>query len=429
MRAELSQSLTKAVKYIFIIYVTTSLIYTARHLYTTYSPSVNDNNLHVTSLQRNANPISEHPIEAKKDTRLEKQIVWVNEQGVDQNMSENFMLSKVFSDAMGPSKVIPYYFKAHNALDSEDITIATLVTRDRFPVLSRLVTHYQGPISVAIHIQDDESHEEILAELHELYRNNAMMKEYVDLHLIVDKFDRQFNMWRNVAKFFARTDYIVMLDVDFHICTDFRQSIRENPAIMEKLRSGNTALVIPAFEFVEQPDGLDSKTFPNSKSNLLHLVDQGKIDMFHRGWKKGHGSTNYTKWYESDSVYLVTDYNFSYEPYVIYKKEGSPWCDERFIGYGANKAACLYEIYLSGIEYEVLPHDFLIHQTHYYPETERTKERTYNRKLYDSFREEVCLRYARMFITAGDWDSPRAENLRNECRKNRAFRAAIKGLA
>lgn len=68
-----------------------------------------------------------------------------------------------------------------------------------------------GPISVAIHIQDDESHEEILAELHDLYRTNPLMKEYVDLHLIVDKFDRQFNMWRNVAKFFARTEYIVML--------------------------------------------------------------------------------------------------------------------------------------------------------------------------------------------------------------------------
>ena len=81
MRAEISQSLTKAAKYIFIIYVTTSLIYTARHLYTTYSPTVNDNNLHVASLQRDANPISEHPIEVKKDTRLEKQIVWVNEQG------------------------------------------------------------------------------------------------------------------------------------------------------------------------------------------------------------------------------------------------------------------------------------------------------------------------------------------------------------
>jgi hypothetical protein len=221
---------------------------------------------------------------------------------------------------------------------------------------------------------------------------------------------------------------------------------------MDKLRSGTTALVIPAFEFVEQPDGLDWKTFPTTKSDLLDLVEEGKIDMFHRSWKKGHGSTNYTKWYDADSDYAVTDYNFSYEPYVIYKKEGSPWCDERFIGYGANKAACLYEIYLSGIDYHVLPNDFLIHQTHHYPETERAKEvryaspmvmafvtalsltcvyyqRAYNRKLYDNFREEVCLRYARMFMGAGDWDSPRADNLRTECRKIRAFRTAIKSLS
>lgn len=45
-----------------------------------------------------------------------------------------------------------------------------------------------------------------------------------------------------------------------------------------------------------------------------------------------------------------------------------------FIGYGANKAACLYEIYLAGIDYWVLPHDFLIHQTHHYPEETRAKE-------------------------------------------------------
>lgn len=200
------------------------------------------------------------------------------------------------------------------------------------------------------------------------------MGEYVDLHLIIDNYDRQFNMWRNIAKLFARTDYIMMLDVDFHICTDLRQSIRSNAQVMDMLRSGRTALVVPAFEFIAQADGEDWRTFPTNKDDMLHLVQDKKLDMFHRGWQKGHGSTNYTRWYESDDVYKVTKYDFSYEPYIIYKKEGSPWCDERFIGYGANKAACLYEIFLSGIEYWVLPDDFLIHQTHRYPEDTRRKE-------------------------------------------------------
>jgi hypothetical protein len=82
MRAEISQSLSKVVKYMFVIYVATSLIYTARHLYTTYSAGANDNSLHRPTIQRDTSPISEHAIEVKKETRLEKQIVWVNEQGI-----------------------------------------------------------------------------------------------------------------------------------------------------------------------------------------------------------------------------------------------------------------------------------------------------------------------------------------------------------
>ncbi|RUO95592.1 glycosyl-transferase for dystroglycan-domain-containing protein [Jimgerdemannia flammicorona] len=240
-------------------------------------------------------------------------------------MPEDFLLAKVFSDAMGPSKVIPYYYKAEKTPNPEDITITTLVTANRFPVLSRLVTHYQGPISVAIHINDDEGRDAIIEELHQLYKSNPLMRQYMDLHLIVDTFDRQFNMWRNVAKFFARSEYIMMLDVDFHLCTDFRMSIIKNPRIMEMLRAGNTALVVPAFEFIKQEDGLDWQTFPTGKKDLLDIVRSEKIDMFHRTWVKGHGATNYTKWYQATELYKVTDYIFSYEPYIIYKKEGSPW--------------------------------------------------------------------------------------------------------
>jgi Glycosyl-transferase for dystroglycan len=228
-----------------------------------------------------------------------------------------------------------------------------------------------------LHVNDDDDRGLIISDLHALINENPDMQKYVDIHLIVDNFDRQFNMWRNVAKFFARSDYLVMLDVDFHLCTDFRTRIRNDPQLMSMLRQGTNALVIPAFEFSKLEDGLDWRTFPTDKSQLLSLVQAQKIDMFHKSWEPGHGSTNYTKWYgvHSDQDYFeVTLYNFSYEPYIVYKKEGTPWCDERFIGYGANKAACLFEIYLSGVDYWVLPSDFLIHQTHHYPEDTRAKE-------------------------------------------------------
>lgn len=201
------------------------------------------------------------------------------------------------------------------------------------------------------------------------------MRTYVDIHLIVDSFDRQFNMWRNVAKLYARTDYIMMLDIDFYPCTDFRATVFQNGYLMSMLREGHTALVIPAFEYIDHSDGFHYTAFPQDKESLLEQVFvEGKIDMFHRSWEKGHASTNYPRWYDAEDIYPITEYSFSYEPYVIFKRETSPWCDERFIGYGSNKAACLYEVYISGIDYYVLPYDFLIHQSHPYPEETRKRE-------------------------------------------------------
>lgn len=235
---------------------------------------------------------------------------------------------------------------------------------------------YIGPISATIHINDnDSSREKEFDLLYQMINENPDIIRYVDIHLIVDKYDRQFNMWRNTAKLYSRTEYIMMLDIDFYLCTDFRTKILQDSNLMNMLRQGHTALVVPAFEYLIQSDGKDPTKFPTTKQDLLQeIFEEEKLDMFHVAWQKGHSATNYAKWYTTNEPYKVEEYNFSYEPYVIFKKQGSPWCDERFIGYGANKAACLYEIYLSGIGYYVLPDDFLIHQSHAYPESTRKRE-------------------------------------------------------
>jgi hypothetical protein len=89
-------------------------------------------------------------------------------------------------------------------------------------------------------------------------------------------------------------------------------------------------------------------------------------------------------------------------------------CDERFTGYGGNKAACLFEMYLSGISFYVLSDHFLIHQSHSYEEEARKSEvstplftlnatnilaekRKHNRKIHSDFKEETCLRYVHSF--------------------------------
>ncbi|KAJ7496968.1 glycosyl-transferase for dystroglycan-domain-containing protein [Mycena latifolia] len=310
-------------------------------------------------------------------------------------MSEALFLSKAFSNSMRPSKIVPFFYRATGTFDKDDITITTLVTSNRFQVFARLVERYSGPISVTIHVKNITDHvHELLDSLHALYLSSPKMASSVDVHLVIDAFDRQFNTWRNIARFFARTDFVMMLDIDFAPCANFRAAIRNSEAAMDKLKTGNAAFVIPAFEYPKYADGTDEARFPRSKDALVSLVRAGKIDMFHASWGPGHISTDYERYYASPpgEIYKVTSYQSAYEPYVIFKKDGPPWCDERFVGYGGNKAACLFEMYLSGISYYVLADHFIIHQNHLYEEDARATERKYNRKIYSDFKEEACLR-------------------------------------
>ncbi|TFK74028.1 hypothetical protein BDN72DRAFT_121330 [Pluteus cervinus] len=341
------------------------------------------------------------------------------------------LLSKAFANTMRPSKIVPYYYKATGVFSSDAVTITTLITSDRFTAFSRLVERYQGPISVTIHVHNIKEHlQELLHSLHDLYISSDKMSKHVDVHLVLDSFDRQFNAWRNIARFFARTDFVMMLDIDFYICTDFQASILGNKSLLEKLREGHTALVIPAFEYANYREGTNPAAFPRSKRDLLGLVKSKHIRVFHSFWVPGHNNTDYEKYYSAQpgDIYKVTTYQSNYEPYVIFKKEGPPWCDERFIGYGGNKAACLFEMYLSGVSFYVLADHFIVHQNHLYEEQARKHERAYNRKVWIEFQEETCLRYIKNYNESGLIATPLANNLRDECKKKRRVRKLVAPL-
>ncbi|KAI0719146.1 glycosyl-transferase for dystroglycan-domain-containing protein [Cerioporus squamosus] len=381
------------------------------------------------------------------------------------------LMSKAFSEAMHPTRIIPFYFKASHPVDPDDVTITTLVTSNRFRVFKQLVERYRGPISVTIHIplplhssfstlKPDHPSRAALSNLHALYASSPLFSRYVDVHLALSPFSsalspgasssmegeggRQFNVWRNAARLFARTDFVMMLDVDFAVCTDWRGFIRDsllaassNPIrhtvrtlhhgansteIVQRLREGSVALVVPAFEHVKQEDGVDQRSFPGDKQTLVKLA-QAKppvVASFHASWAPGHSSTDYEKYYSipagSGGIYKVEQYQSAYEPYVITNKRVS-WCDERFAGYGGNKAACLFEMYLSGVSFYVLSDHFLIHQSHKYEEEARREERKSNRKVYADFKEESCLRYLYRYYREGTLHTERAANAREECKK------------
>jgi glycosyltransferase-like protein LARGE len=124
----------------------------------------------------------------------------------------------------------------------------------------------KGPISATVHVKPSAARA-LLDALHDLYTSTPAMSTYVDIHLVLTPFDRQLNTWRNAARLFARTEFVMMLDVDFAICTNFRSAIRASldAKIGRILKEGHAALVVPAFEYVKQQDGLDQKYFPRDK--------------------------------------------------------------------------------------------------------------------------------------------------------------------
>ncbi len=124
--------------------------------------------------------------------------------------------------------------------------------------------------------------------------------------------------------------------------------------------------MVPAFEYKVEEDPKDSKYFPDTKKELIPLIEKGDIRVFHDSFPPGHAATDTPRWMrmnpdvpnpgnrwmtderqkyleqeaEGERPYKVTNFEPKYEPYIILKREGTPWCDERFVGYGANKAVC-----------------------------------------------------------------------------------------
>lgn len=62
-----------------------------------------------------------------------------------------------------------------------------------------------------------------------------------------------------------------------------------------------------------------------------------------------------------------------------------------------------------------MPQDFLIHQYHDYPTTNRKNGRILNKQLFVSFQQELCFATLERMIVTGEWYTHKADNLRHQC--------------
>ena len=94
----------------------------------------------------------------------------------------------------------------------------------------------------------------------------------------------------------------------------------------------------------------------------------------------------------------MQSYHFKYEPFLLIPRE-APFCDERFLGYGSNKCACVYELKAAGYSFRVLPQSFLVHrprasEIHARESTgAREKENQLNMEVMRRFMKDMELKY------------------------------------
>lgn len=85
------------------------------------------------------------------------------------------------------------------------------------------------------------------------------------MHVLLSRGNKQMNTWRNIARFYARTDWFVLLDIDMLPCTDFRSKFLNNPTVLTKMRTNQVGFVIPAFEYVKQDENRSIDDYPRDK--------------------------------------------------------------------------------------------------------------------------------------------------------------------
>jgi glycosyltransferase-like protein LARGE len=197
------------------------------------------------------------------------------------------------------------------------------------------------------------------------------------------------NAMRNRAIANARTDVILLLDVDFWPSAEL-SALMAQPGKYESLAaavSAGSAVVLPAYETGDSGEvgvGVAREAVLGGKDAGVVMFWDGRIKPFHTDrYKAGHRATDFRKWLAAARPYRIR-YEEGFEPYVLVARKFVPWTDERFVGYRKNKVVHLLHLANLGLQFVVHPRAFVVHSPH--PRA-RTWKVTHKTGLWDQLAE------------------------------------------
>ncbi|CAL8074741.1 unnamed protein product [Calicophoron daubneyi] len=275
-------------------------------------------------------------------------------------------------------RVHPFYLHYDFSLDSnysysdkaseQQITLVSQLTFDRLDRLENIARSWEGPISLALYLTDREA--SLLVEYVE-GSQTLCKRRNIGYHVVyIDGLFYPINELRNVGMRFAQTEFVFLLDIDFLPSEGIYGSLQQRVLrhLLQFVPTGTSdqvisiprpaCLVVPAFEtFIAQFE------LPKSKTELEGAWKRGDITQFrHKIWTAGHLATNYTRWLTANETYEVT-WSADYEPYVVVSRHAVSF-DQRFVGFGWNKASFIMALDALGYQFLVIPEAFIIHMPH-----------------------------------------------------------------
>ncbi|GMH82983.1 hypothetical protein TL16_g09445 [Triparma laevis f. inornata] len=229
--------------------------------------------------------------------------------------------------------------QSKKARSVDDITIVTQCSIDRAERLKAMCKGWGGAISCAIHIPPGkeggmEKILKTLVELHQFVEKECACKLDLILRQEKEKGDGLYpiNALRNAALEGARTERVLLLDVDFEVSAGANEKLKEGA----RKAGPGVALVVPAFELSYDMLGKEEELLVGHKQGLEQCEG---ISGFHVGhFPRGHRATKFGVFFGAQEDYAV-DYEDCYEPYIVVSKSLCVKYDERFRGYGLNKVS------------------------------------------------------------------------------------------
>ena len=238
----------------------------------------------------------------------------------------------------------------------EGITLATQLTLDRLQELEAIAKRWQGPISAAVLLFNDNS----LLELVKAYHKSATIQKFVTIHVIFeDNFNQKdsemypVNQLRNIAIANVQTSHVFYIDVDINPIFSEEDAMNSMQRL-KVLDCPNCALIAPLF-YCKVSDVTD---YPETKEDLLRELNTATL-YEHMG-VSSHSAVKYMKWRTSMRSYDIP-YVPNMEPYFVVPS-GSPLLNDMFAGYGRDKCAYSKELNAAGFTFTVFPDLYLMNK-------------------------------------------------------------------